>query len=149
MSWPKRIIAGLFVLAIAGVVAGSLKPRMEPPAKIQASAARKGAITRVVTAGGKLQAATEVKLSSNITGDLVELLFREGDRVHKDHLTGRIAARRYSAQLNQSEAARNSAAADTEVQNVRVAQLKAELARVDRLVASQNASAAEAEKARA
>ena len=35
------------------------------------------------------------------------------------------------------------------MQNVRVAQLKAELARVERLVAGQNASAAEAEKARA
>ncbi len=149
MSWPKRIFAVLFVLAIAGVVAASLKPKAEPPAKVQASPARKGAITRVVTAGGKLQAATEVKLSSNITGDLVELLIREGDRVTRGQVLGRIDARRYGAQLNQSEAARNSAAAETEVQNVRAAQLKAELARVERLVASQNASAAEAEKARA
>src|SRR5512137_2096062 len=103
MSWPRRILAVLFVLAIVGVV----------------------------TAGGKLQAATEVKLSSNITGDLVELLIREGDRVQKGQVLGRIDARRYSAQLNQSEAARNSAAADAEVQNVRVAQLKSELGRVD------------------
>jgi HlyD family secretion protein len=149
MSWPKRILTGLFVLAVVGAVAGSLKPRAEPPVTVQTSAARKGTITRVVTAGGKLQAATEVKLSSNITGDLVELLIREGDRVNKGQVLGRIDARRYTAQLNQSEAARNSAAADVEVQSVRANQLKAELARVDRLVASQNASAAEAEKARA
>jgi HlyD family secretion protein len=149
MSWPRRVLAALFVLAIVGVVAGSLKPKTEPPITVQTGAARKGAITRVVTAGGKLQAATEVKLSSNITGDLVELLIREGDRVQKGQVLGRIDARRYTAQLNQAEAARNSAAAEVEVQAVRVAQLKAELARVDRLVASQNASAAEAEKARA
>ncbi len=149
MSWPKRIFTGLFVLAIAGAVAGSLKPKSEPPITVQTGAARKGTITRVVTAGGKLQAATEVKLSSNITGDLVQLLIREGDRVSKGQVLGRIDARRYSAQLNQSEAARNSAAADVEVQSVRANQLKAELNRVERLVASQNASAAEAEKARA
>ena len=149
MSWPKRIFAALFVLAIAGVVAASLKPKSEPPLTVQTGAARKGAITRIVTAGGKLQAATEVKLSSNITGDLIELLIREGDRVTRGQVLGRIDARRYGAQLNQSEAARNSAAADAEVQNVRVTQLKADLARVDRLVASQNASAAEAELARA
>ncbi len=149
MSWPKRIFAALFVLAIAGVVAASLRPKSEPPLAVQTGAARKGAITRIVTAGGKLQAATEVKLSSNITGDLIELLIREGDRVTRGQVLGRIDARRYGAQLNQSEAARNSAAADAEVQNVRVTQLKADLARVDRLVASQNASAAEAEKARA
>ena len=149
MSWPKRIFAALFVLAIAGVVAASLRPKSEPPLTVQTGAARKGAITRIVTAGGKLQAATEVKLSSNITGDLIELLIREGDRVTRGQVLGRIDARRYGAQLNQSEAARNSAAADAEVQNVRVTQLKADLARVDRLVASQNASAAEAEKAHA
>jgi len=149
MSWPKRIFAVLFVLAIAGVVAASLKPKMEPPTKVQATAARKGTITRIVTAGGKLQAATEVKLSSNITGDLIDLTIREGDKVTRGQVLGHIDARRYGAQLNQAEAARNSAAADVEVQRVRVAQLAAEAARVDRLVASQNASAAEAEKAHA
>jgi HlyD family secretion protein len=149
MSWPKRIFSVLFVLAIVGVVAASLKPRMEPPATVQATAARKGAITRVVTAGGKLQAATEVKLSSNITGDLVDLTIREGDRVTRGQVLGHIDTRRYGAQLNQSEAARNSAAAEAEVLEVRAAQLKADLARVNRLLASQNASAAEAEKARA
>ena len=149
MSWPKRILAVLFVLAIVGVVAGSLRPRPEPPIKVQSSPARQGAITRVVTAGGKLQAATEVKLSSNITGDLVDLLIREGDRVTRGQVLGHIDTRRYSAQLNQSEAARNSAASETEVLRVRAAQLKADLARVEQLVATQNASAAEAEKARA
>ncbi len=149
MSWPKRIVAGLFVLAIVGVVASSLKPRAEPPITVQAVNARKGAITRIVTGGGKLQAATEVKLSSNITGDLVELAIREGDRVTLGQVLGKIDARRYGAQLNQAEAARNSAAADVDVQNVRAALLKAELGRVERLVAGQNASAAEAEKARA
>ena len=85
MSWPKRIFAVLFVLAIAGVVATSLRPKEEKPLTVQAAAARKGSITRVVTGGGKLEAATEVKLSSNITGDLVELTIREGDRVTTGH----------------------------------------------------------------
>jgi HlyD family secretion protein len=149
MSWPRRVLAALFVLLIAGVVVSSLSPRPEPPLTVQASAARKGPITRIVTGGGKLQAATEVKLSSNITGDLVELLVRAGDRVTRGQVLGRIDARRYGAQLNQAEGGRNSAAAEVEVQRVRAASLQAELARVERLVASQNASAAEVEKARA
>ena len=148
MSWPKRIFAVLFVLAVAGVVAASLKPRMEPPVTVQVAPARQGAITRIVTAGGKLQAATEVKLSSNITGDLVELLIREGDRVVKGQKLGTIDARRYGAQLSQAEAARASAAADVEVQRVRARSLAAEQARVEQLARSQNASAAELEKAR-
>jgi len=149
MSWPRRIFAALFVLAIAGVVAASLKGKEEPPITVQASVARKGAITRIVTGGGKLEAATEVKLSSNITGDLIELSIREGDRVTRGQLLGRIDARRYSAQLAQAEGARNSAAADLQVARVKAASLAAELKRVAALAASQNASAAELERGQA
>lgn len=149
MSWPKRIFAAVFVLAIAGVVASSLRPRPEPPVTVQVGTARKGAITRIVTGGGKLEAATEVKLSSNITGDLVELSIREGDRVTRGQVLGRIDARRYGAQLAQAEGARNSAAADVQVQRVRASALEAELKRVAALAATQNASAAELDKARA
>ena len=149
MSWPRRILAALFLLAIVGVVAGSLRPREEPPVGVQASSARKGAITRVVTGGGKLEAATEVRLSSNITGDLVALAIREGDQVKAGQVLGRIDARRYAAQLAQAEGARNGAAADLEVLRVRAEALQAELRRVAALAAGQNASAAELDKARA
>ena len=42
MSWPRRILAVLFVLAIAGVVAASLKPKAEPPVTVQAGAGAQG-----------------------------------------------------------------------------------------------------------
>ncbi len=149
MSWSRRVLAALFVLVVAGVVVLSVRPRPTPPITVQEATARRGPITRVVTGGGKLQAATEVKLSSNITGDLVALSIREGDHVTAGQVLGRIDARRYSAQLAQAEGARNSAAADVEVQRVRTAALDAEYRRVAALAASQNVSAAELEKARA
>jgi HlyD family secretion protein len=149
MSWPRRVVAALFVLAIAGLGAVSLKPKAEPPVAVQAVAARQGAITRVVTGGGKLQAATEVKLSSNITGDLVDLAIREGDTVARGQVLGHIDARRYGAQLSQAEGARNGAAADLQGARVRAAALEAEYKRVATLAAGQNASGAELEKARA
>ncbi|WP_242343054.1 efflux RND transporter periplasmic adaptor subunit [Anaeromyxobacter terrae] len=149
MSWTKRIVATLFVVAVAAITIGSLRPRPEPPVAIQATTARKGSITRIVTAAGKLQAATEVKLSSNISGDLLELNVKEGDRVKRGQVLGRIDARRYSAQVSQQDAARSSAAADLQSQNVNVTQLEQELARVERLAQTGNASAAEVEQARA
>jgi HlyD family secretion protein len=148
MSWTRRAIAALFVLAVAALVAASLRPRPEPPLAIQAATARKGSITRLVTAAGKLQAATEVKLSSNITGDLLQLLVKEGERVSKGQVLGRIDARRYAAQVSQQQAARASAAADRELQKVQVEQLEQELRRVERLAGGGNASAAELEQAR-
>jgi len=148
MSWPRRAGAIAFVLAIAAMVVLSLRPSAEPPLAIQAATARKGAITRLVTAAGKLKAATEVKLSSNITGDLLELSVKEGDRVARGRVLGRIDARRYAAQVQQQEAARASAAADRSMQGIQVAQLEQDLRRAEKLAATGNASPAEIDQAR-
>ncbi len=149
MSWPRRIVAALLALAVIAMVAASLRPRPPPPIAVQAVTARRGPITRVVTAAGKLQAATEVKLSSNISGDLLALTIREGDRVKKGQELGRIDSRRYDEQVRQQDAARRSAAADADLEVVRVAQLEAELGRVEKLAGTGNASAAEIDTARA
>jgi HlyD family secretion protein len=148
MSWPKRTFSAAFVLAIAAVVVASLRPRPEPPLAIQAATSRRGPITRLVTAAGKLQAATEVKLSSNITGDLLSLTVKEGDVVKRGQVLGTIDSRRYAAQVSQADAARASAGADLRTARVAVTQAEQELARIDRLVGGGNASPAELEKAR-
>ncbi|HEX9050646.1 MAG TPA: efflux RND transporter periplasmic adaptor subunit [Anaeromyxobacter sp.] len=148
MSWPRRIFAAAFVLAVAAVTVASLRPRPPPPLAVQAATARKGPITRLVTAAGKLQAATEVKLSSNITGDLLELKVKEGDLVKRGQVLGKIDSRRYLAQTQQQEAARASAVADRDLQKVQVAQLEQDLARVETLARTGNASPAELENAR-
>lgn len=147
MSWTGRIFAALFVLAVIGATAASVMPKPTPPLKVQAVTSRKGSITRIVTAGGKLQAATQVKLSSNITGDLLTLTVKEGDTVKAGQALGTIDTRRYAAQLSQSDAIRASAVADVEQQKVQVSQLEQELKRVQRLAASNIASSAEVEKA--
>ncbi|ACL67624.1 efflux transporter, RND family, MFP subunit [Anaeromyxobacter dehalogenans 2CP-1] len=148
MSWGKRIVAGLFVVAVVAITVSALRPKPPPPIGIQAVAAKRGPITRLVTAAGKLQAATEVKLSANVSGDLLELDAHEGDLVKKGQVLGKVDSRRYSAQVAQQTAARASAAADVELEKVKVAQLEQELARVERLVKTGNASAAELDTAR-
>jgi HlyD family secretion protein len=149
MSWTRRIVALLFVVAVVVITGLSLRPRPPPPVAIQAAAARKGTITRVVTAAGKLQAATEVKLSANVSGDLLELDAHEGDLVKKGQVLGKIDSRRYAAQVAQQEANRAGASSDVQLEEVKVAQLDAELRRVERLAATGNASAAELDTARA
>ena len=146
MSWTKRIIAAVFVLAVIGIVAASLAPRKDPPVTVQTSTVRKGPITRKVSAAGKLQAATQVKLSSNLSGDLLELPVREGDKIKKGQFIGRIDSRRYEAQLHQREAMEQSARSELSVEEVNLARLEADVKRVERLVKADSASAAEMEK---
>ncbi len=149
MSWTKRVVAALLVLLVAGLVALSLRPHRDPPLQVQVAEVRRGAITRRVTGAGKLQAATQVKLSSNLSGDLLDLTVREGDRVTKGQYLGRIDSRRYAAQVSREEAGRATAQAEVSLAEVQAARSRAELERVKRLVQSQSASEAELEKARA
>src|SRR5512136_205883 len=147
MSWTKRIIAAVFVLAVVGIVAASLMPKKDPPVAVQTSAVRKGPITRKVAAAGKLQAATQVKLSSNLSGDLLDLPVREGDKIKKGQYIGRIDSRRYEAQLHQREAMEQAARSDLSMEEVNLAKLDADVKRVERLVKADSASAAELERA--
>lgn len=147
MGWGRRVAAAVVVLLVAGMVWASLKPKQEPPIGVQTTTVRRASITRKVVAAGKLQAATQVKLSSNISGDLLELPVREGDVVKKGQFIARIDSRRYAAQVRQQEANRATAAADAAAARVEVARLGNELQRVQKLAAGGNASAAELDKA--
>jgi len=149
MSWPRRIVAILFVLAVLGIVVASLRPRATPPVPVQIATARTGAITRKVTAAGKLQAATTVKVSSNISGDLLELPVKEGDRVAKGQLLARIESRRYAAQVKQQEALRASALAELAAERVVTERMEQDLGRAEQLARGGNASQAEVDRARA
>jgi HlyD family secretion protein len=149
MSWTKRVVAALLFLLVAGMVAFSLKPRRDPPLQVQVTEVRQGPITRRVTGAGKLQAATQVKLSSNLSGDLLDLTVREGDRVQKGQYLGRIDSRRYAAQVSREEAGRATATAEVSLAEVQAARSRAELERVKRLVQTESASEAELEKAKA
>jgi HlyD family secretion protein len=149
MSWTKRIIAAVFVLAVLGIVGASLAPKKDPPVQVQVTQVKKGAITRKVAAAGKLQAATQVKLSSNLSGDLLDLPVREGDTIKKGQYIGKIDARRYEAQLGQREALEKSARSELAMDEVTLAKLEADLKRVQRLVKADGASTAELEKATA
>jgi HlyD family secretion protein len=147
MGWGRRAVAVLFALAVVALVVTSLRPKPPPPLGVMVAPVRKAAVTRKVVGAGKLQAATQVKLSSNLSGDLLELAVREGDRVKTGQFIGRIDGRRYTAQVKQAEASRATAAADHATALVNVARLTADLARVKRLSAGGNASAAELERA--
>jgi len=68
-------------------------------------------ITQIVTATGKIQPETEVKIAPEVSGEIVELPFREGATVKKGDLLVRIKADNYEFALSQQEAGLASARA--------------------------------------
>ncbi|QQR41667.1 efflux RND transporter periplasmic adaptor subunit [Myxococcus xanthus] len=149
MKWWKGAIAGALFLGAAAITAGGLKDRPPPSLEVQLSKARKGSITRTITGAGKVQAATTVKISSSLSGDLVELAVKDGEAVTKGQVLGRIDPRLYQAAHKQALASLNASRADVQVAEVEVGRAQLELARVEDLAKKGLSSAAEVDTARA
>jgi len=147
MKWWKGVIALVLFAAVTGITVQGVSSRPPPAKEVQVGKVRKGTITRTVSGTGKVQAATTVKISSNLSGDLVELLVRNGDRVTKGQVLGRIDKRRFDAAAKQALAGQSAARADMQVQQVEVDRATNEYGRVDALVKKGLASGAELEQA--
>ncbi|OSZ78178.1 hypothetical protein CAP35_07920 [Chitinophagaceae bacterium IBVUCB1] len=61
-------------------------------------------ITETVTASGKIYPETEVKISPEVSGEIIELNIAEGDSVHQGELMVRINPAIYNSLVTQSEA---------------------------------------------
>src|SRR5689334_18706118 len=113
------IIISLVVVVILLVVlksAGALGK--EEGIKVSAEKASKRTIVETVTASGKIYPEVEVKVSPDISGEIVELDVQEGDSVKKGQVLAKIYADIYSttrdqaaAQVNQQEAVTASSSA--------------------------------------
>jgi HlyD family secretion protein len=82
-----------------------------PPQAITVDKSEVRTITQVVTATGKIQPETEVKISSEVFGEIIELPFREGAKVKKGDLLVKLKPDLYQTQVDQQSAAVESAKA--------------------------------------
>jgi HlyD family secretion protein len=78
------IIALLIVLKVTGAIGG------EKLEKVTIEKADTKTVIETVTASGKIQPETEVKLSSEVSGEVTELLVKEGDVVKKGQLLCKV-----------------------------------------------------------
>ena len=84
-------------------------------------------ITEIVSANGKIQPETEVKISSDVSGEIVELYVKEGDRVKKGTLLCRIKPDIYESALERASATVNSTKAGMQNSEALLEQAKANL----------------------
>ena len=93
-------------------------------------------ITETVTASGKIYPETEVKMSSDVSGEIVELNVEEGDSVHKGQQLAKIYADIYGNQVNQAAAQVNQQEALVSQYTAQLPGLKATMAQ--RMTMSRN-----------
>lgn len=110
-SKKKWIFIGGTLLLVIMIVVGVATRKKDNGIPVTTEKAFVKTITQVVTATGKVQPETEVKISPEVAGEIIELPVKEGDVVQKGDLLLRIKPDYYQAQLDQQEAALLSARA--------------------------------------
>ncbi|CAN5425130.1 efflux RND transporter periplasmic adaptor subunit [soil metagenome] len=101
-------VGGLILLLIIGSV---ISGKREQPIAVTTEKAQRRDIIETVSATGKVQPETEVKISPEVAGEIIELPVEDGKKVKRGDLLMRIRPDSYKALLEQQQAAISTAEA--------------------------------------
>ncbi|MEH6305369.1 efflux RND transporter periplasmic adaptor subunit [Olivibacter sp. CPCC 100613] len=152
----KYIIIGAVVLLILVVIAGKMGWIGGPKKELIATEkAEKRTVQETVSASGKVQPEKEVKLSSEVSGEIVELNIKEGEVVKKGQILCRIKPDilqsgydKAIASLNSQRAALASSQQQLKQSEASLSIMEATFKRTQQLYNRKVISAAEFDKAR-
>jgi HlyD family secretion protein len=98
----KWILIGLGVLIVVLIVGKLMAGSSDTGVKVAVEKVAKRTIIETVNASGKVYPEVEVKVSPDISGEIIELNVQEGDSVRKGQVLARIYADVYSSQRDQA-----------------------------------------------
>ena len=130
----KKLGIGIFILAfimLIGTLTGIIKT--ENALMVETERVKRRTITETVSASGKIQPEVEVKISPDVSGEIVELLIKEGDRVEKGDLLIKIKPDIYKSILERSKASVNTAKANLAKSKAQLMESEAKFNRNKRL----------------
>jgi HlyD family secretion protein len=118
------VIVLLLVVVVVGRRAGWIGKTTGVRVTLEATEIR--TITETVTASGKVQPVIEVKISPDVSGEVVELMIEEGDFVNRGDLLVQINPDIYKSALDRVEASLNTSRANLANTRARKAQAEAQ-----------------------
>ncbi len=115
----KKLFRIVIVIAILAIILAIVGKRVgwfgkEEVVEVAVEKGEKRTITETITANGKIQPETEVKLTPEVSGEIVELHTREGATVSRGDLLVKIKPDIYVSAVNRAKAALNSSKARLE-----------------------------------
>ncbi|WP_018477967.1 efflux RND transporter periplasmic adaptor subunit [Pontibacter roseus] len=125
-------LVGVLVLLLVGALVAKKAGWIgkEEGVEVVLSEAKKIQITEKVSASGKVQPETEVKISPDVSGEIIELHVQEGDSVVKGQLLLRIRPDNYQSLVEMQQAAVNQSRANLAQSKARLAQSQANFEQV-------------------
>ncbi|HUE36832.1 MAG TPA: efflux RND transporter periplasmic adaptor subunit [Candidatus Acidoferrum sp.] len=103
--WKRNtIIIGGVVLVLMAIGGFWFFHKHDPPVIVQTEKVARRNLTEIVVANGKIQPVVEVTISPEVSGEIIDLPVKEGQRVKKGDLLVKINPDIYIAALNQAQA---------------------------------------------
>jgi HlyD family secretion protein len=125
LRWLIITVVVLIVFAIIGKKAGWIGG--EDKRQVATEKAEKRTIIETVSASGKIQPEVEVKISPDVSGEIVELTVKEGDQVKKGQLLAKILPDIYQSAVERVVASVNASRANQANAQSRLSQAKSQL----------------------
>lgn len=119
------ILIGVVIIAAVVIVQVS---KGNKPTEVYVEKAEIRDIIEVVSATGKIQPETELKISSDVSGEITEMMVKEGDQVKKGTLLCRIKPDLYLNAFERVNASVNTTKANFKTAEAQLIQAKANLA---------------------
>ena len=138
-------IAAAVLIVILMIASKTCKKDTTPV--VETSKVERMTITETIPANGKIQPVTEVKISPDVSGEIVELHVKEGDQVRKGDLIIKIKQDIYLSAVDQAMASVNSARASYKQQQAQTLRAKQNYDRYAKLYELRTVSKAEYEAA--
>ena len=107
----KLLIFSIIGVGLVGLALLAFARHREVVVTVQTEKVARRDLTEVVTYNGKIQPVLQVKISPEVSGEIIELPVKEGQRVAKGDLILKIKPDFYVAARNQSEASYESSLA--------------------------------------
>ncbi len=141
------VVVVLILFAVVGKKAGWFGKALT--VKVAVENAEKRTIVETITANGKIQPEKEVKISPDVSGEIVELTVKEGDHVEKGQLLLRIKPDNYISQRDRSLAEIRSARSRLAQSEAQLTQAELSFNRSKQLYEQQTISKSDFEQAQA
>lgn len=133
-SKKKIIIFGILGLLLSGLIIIAItSASKEEVITVTTEMVERRNITQKVAATGKIQPEFKVVITPEVTGEIVELPVKEGDRVKKGQLLIRIKGDQYKAQKERLEANLQSAKANLKIREAELKRIESEFRRIKEL----------------
>src|SRR6202790_1620793 len=145
----RYIIFGSIGLILLWIIVSFILSKREKPIPVTTEKAVRKTILQTVSATGKVQPETEVKISPEVAGEIIELPVEDGMSIKKGDLLVKVKPDSYKALLEQQEAAISSAKATNLQQKATMMKTDQDIKRADDMFAKKTISVQEYNAAQA